>query len=163
MALERPPHPTFFRDPVPHGPSPSSAFTQIESKLEGTPTPERGSPHCIDRKGTHPEDSGNHWQRWDENTPQTSPHSSASPQFLRAKKPPSQSQLSVGPRPQNRLAYGSRCLKPGKAPASRPAMHFTSPRHSPAILGVEAWGFPLHPRLVSELPFLERAQGPERS
>ena len=88
--------------------------------------------------------------------------SSASLQLLAAKGP-TPSQPSVGPRPQSRLACSSRPLKPGKTPADKSSVHFTSPRHSPSVLSVGAGKGPFPPRLVSKLPFLERAPGPDRS
>lgn len=140
---------------------PSLCIYANRVRTGSAPTLRRGSPHCIDGEGTHPEDSEMAGRDGIEH-PQASPLSSASPQFLTAKKPPSPSWLSVGPRPQSRVTHGIGSLTPGKTPTDGSSMHFTSLRHSPSVLLVGA-RMPLPPRLVSKLPFLERAQGPDRT
>ena len=144
-------------------PSPPSTFIQTESELEGLPTPQRVSPHCIHGEGTHraaQEIAGR-----DEMIRPPSQLSTqlCFPRVPSSPKPPPASPAVCGSQAQSRLANGSRSLKPGKTPAGRSSMHFTSPRHSPSVLLVKGQGSPLPSRLVSKLPFLERAQGPERS
>lgn len=59
-ALQRPPAAIFLRDPTPVGPALPSTFTQVESQLEGSRSPERRLPHGMEEEGTPPEAPGDH-------------------------------------------------------------------------------------------------------
>lgn len=166
--------------PCTHGPSPPLAFMQIESELEDLSTPERVSLHCIDGDRVHPRAPGSHWQRWDENTLKpVSPHplpplppsdlplppaSSSSLEFLtaesshpvpavcRSQAPAETSQWQQVPKTRKNT-----CRQVLRALYQPKAFALCSLGGGPEIPPV------LAPRLVSELPFVERAQGPERS
>lgn len=112
------------------------------------PTLGGGSPHCVAREGTHPEFQKRPWHRWDEGATPVPPQLSPRPHPAACGPGPGGQPVAAGPQ----TGEGT-CAGP---PRTLPA------RGIRPLFSCGGAGSPLHPRLVSELQFLERAQGPAR-